>query len=525
MGGSAVKVAVYNRHWRTLGGGEQLAGGLATVLARDHDVELLVDEPFDPVVVSERLGFDLTSLPQRELPLGSRAFLDVTSEYDVLVNSSFSSIHPSRAAHSLYYVHFPVPYRDRSRVKRVVETVTTMDPLSGSAERETGFGRREFSGQGSWTDGNARMDLVLRRGAVVPFSFRMNAKQWPPGARPRVEVTVGDERVFSGVLDTRHDVRVRTTVTGRGVDDPIPVRIKSDVFVPRFDKGSDDDRELGIVVSHVRLGRRLPELRPHGSNDHGGSLLGEFVPEFLDSYQTVAANSEYTAQWVERLWGRTATVLAPPVSLRRAGAKRSMILAVGRFFPNSSGHSKKQLELVHAFRLACESGLEGWELCLAGGCKTEERSYVEDVRRAAVGLPVSFHVNARGEDVDELFASARLFWHGSGLGEDAERHPDRLEHFGITVVEAMSAGAVPIVFAKGGPAAIVRAARCGRVYSTVEELARLTLDLVAAPGEIDALSEASVRGSAEFTLEHFGDCTRALVATLLEHSPRTRGLS
>jgi hypothetical protein len=31
------------------------------------------------------------------------------------------------------------------------------------------------------------------------------------------------------------------------------------------------------------------------------------------------------------------------------------------------------------------------------------------------------------------------------LGEDPERHPDRFEHFGITTVEAMSAGAVPVV--------------------------------------------------------------------------------
>ena len=62
-----MRVAVYNAHWATLGGGEQLAGGAAAALARAHDVELLVDEPFDAIVASERLGFDLTRAPAGEV--------------------------------------------------------------------------------------------------------------------------------------------------------------------------------------------------------------------------------------------------------------------------------------------------------------------------------------------------------------------------------------------------------------------------------------------------------------------------
>ena len=41
-------------------------------------------------------------------------------------------------------------------------------------------------------------------------------------------------------------------------------------------------------------------------------------------------------------------------------------------------------------------------------------------------------------------------------GEDAERHPERFEHFGISVVEAMAAGAVPLVFGAAGPGEIVQ---------------------------------------------------------------------
>jgi glycosyltransferase involved in cell wall biosynthesis len=516
-----MRAALFNAHWLTLGGGEQLAAGIASALAVDHDVELLVDERFDPESVSERLGADLTPFRQRVIPMGTRAFLDVTSEYDLLVNSSFSNLTASRAARSIYYVHFPVPFPTLSPMKRAYEAALDWDPLADSVERQTGFWLTEFPGHGAWTKGEARMDLVVRRNDVLPFSFRVDARPWPPGQAPHAEIVVGDERVFSGTLDTRRPLRIRTTVTGRGLADPIPVRITSDSFVPRLLLGTDDDRQLGVVVSHMRLGQPFGRLRVE--NVVGSADFDRQVSEVLDSYQAIAANSEYTAEWVERLWGRAATVLSPPVLMREPGSKRPIILAVGRFFPYHGGHSKKQLELVHAFRLACARGLDGWELHLVGGCKPEERGYVEDVRRAAVGLPVKFHVNAPGDDVAELFASARLFWHGSGLGEDVERHPNRLEHFGITVVEAMSAGAVPLVYERGGPAAIVRAHRCGRVYSTIEQLADSTIELVRSPDELDRLAAAAREGAHDYAFDRFSQRTRELVASLMADAPVTRG--
>ena len=198
--------------------------------------------------------------------------------------------------------------------------------------------------------------------------------------------------------------------------------------------------------------------------------------------------------------------------MRAPGTKQPIILAVGRFFPNVSGHSKKQLELVNAFRIACDRGLAGWELHLVGGCSDAERGYVETVRKAAVGLPVRFHVNARGEDLAELFATASIFWHGAGLGEDLHRHPDRFEHFGIGVVEAMSAGAVPVVYLHGGPAAIVGETGCGILYATVEELAERTLELIADASAMARLSAAATRGARDFAFDRFADRVQELVA-------------
>lgn len=511
---------MYNAHWTTLGGGEQVAGGVAAALARRHDVELLVSRPFDAVVASERLGFDLTDFPQVELPLGTREFLELSERYDLLANTSFASAFPSRAARSLYYVHFPIPNDLASRTATERWRCFTPVPLRSWVERVDGFWLPEFPAGGSWTKGTARIDLVVPKGLVLPFRFDLSAHSWPPGRLPHVRVTLGDEVLHDGVVDHSR-TRVATTIVGRGSESPTTVTITTDTFVPRIEIGNDDDRELGVVVSHVYLGRRFPSVLPRDVTVMRTIPHAAAVHDFLDSYQVVVANSAYTAHWVERLWERRATVVPPPVRLREPGEKQQSILAVGRFFPNVSGHSKKQLELVQAFRAACAQGLRGWELHLAGGCNDAERGYVETVRHAAVGLPVRFHVNARGRDLAALFAGATLFWHGAGLGEQVERHPDRFEHFGISVVEAMSAGAVPMVYEHGGPAAIIDGADCGVTYSTVEELAAHTIALANDPGGVRRRSANAIRQAGEFAFDRFAERIEALAEELATTSPRT----
>ena len=83
-----------------------------------------------------------------------------------------------------------------------------------------------------------------------------------------------------------------------------------------------------------------------------------------------------------------------------------------------------------------------------GGCGPEHRPYLDEIRSAAEGLPVTLHPEASGAELRDLYGRASIFWHAAGLGEDPDRHPDRFEHFGITTVEAMSAGAVPVVIGR-----------------------------------------------------------------------------
>ncbi len=161
---------------------------------------------------------------------------------------------------------------------------------------------------------------------------------------------------------------------------------------------------------------------------------------FLDTYDTLVANSEFTRGWIRRWWNRDATVLYPPVRLQSPGAKDKVILGVGRFFAPKAGHSKKQLEMVSAFRdLVATGAAEGWSLHLVGGCSEADQGYLDQVQAAAAGLPVAFHVDAPGAELADLYGRASIFWHATGLGRGrrsgpqphgALRHLDRGGHVG-----------------------------------------------------------------------------------------------
>ena len=125
------------------------------------------------------------------------------------------------------------------------------------------------------------------------------------------------------------------------------------------------------------------------------------------------------------------------------------------------------------------------------------------------------HFNAARWLVHEVLAGASIFWHGAGFDEDPRTHPERFEHFGIAVVEAMAAGAVPIVFGAAGPAEIVRHGVDGFHWHTPEDLVRFTRQLIADPKLLATMAQSAQQRAREFSSERFSDELRAAVAAVL----------
>jgi GT2 family glycosyltransferase len=218
--------------------------------------------------------------------------------------------------------------------------------------------------------------------------------------------------------------------------------------------------------------------------------------EFLKKY-TFLPNSDYTFGWMKKMWSDVefrATKIYPsvsekliPDSANDLKDKKKTIISVGRFFRD--GHSKNQVELVRAFRQFRlkhpDIGAE-WKLALIGSATHED--YVERVKRECEGLPVDVTTNATFAELGRIYKEATIYWHASGLNRDSERHPQNIEHFGMTTAEAIANGAFPIVYNVGGPAEIITKLGIGATFSNLDELVEKTAKFIS---EISGDSQAS----------------------------------
>jgi glycosyltransferase involved in cell wall biosynthesis len=268
-------------------------------------------------------------------------------------------------------------------------------------------------------------------------------------------------------------------------------------FIPSSARGS-------ILICEV------PPVRPSLIENLFEGLL--FDPR-IRTYDTIVVNSCYTKKWAEKYYGKEATVLYPPIDTQSfvSSMKENIILSVGRFF--AGGHCKKQLEMINAFKQLCtEQELTDWEYYLVGGLgdNPEGHKYLEECKKEAKGYPVLFHINAPFEVVRELYGRAKIFWHATGLGEDENQHPERMEHFGITTAEAMAAGCVPVVINKGGQTEIVRHGVDGFLWNTVQELKECTVRLINDNALREEMGGQSIARSQDFSMEKFEQRVREI---------------
>lgn len=209
-----------------------------------------------------------------------------------------------------------------------------------------------------------------------------------------------------------------------------------------------------------------------------GTSPRSFPVSLLRSWNNTVCYSIFTKTLLDQEWGINARVLYPPVDVGafRPIEKKNIILSVGRFFRGD--HCKKQHVLVNAFRELYDNGLRGWSLYLVGGVREKGETYLECVQDLSKGMPIEILTNTPFSTLRSLYGQASLYWHGTGFGEDPIRHPDRMEHFGITTVEAMAAGCVPIAMCGGGQPEIIVDAQSGFLWNDLTELKKYTMQLI-----------------------------------------------
>jgi glycosyltransferase involved in cell wall biosynthesis len=119
------------------------------------------------------------------------------------------------------------------------------------------------------------------------------------------------------------------------------------------------------------------------------------------------------------------------------------------------------------------------------------------------GYPIEFLINKSNDELWEIYSKAKIYWHASGFGEDLVKHPEFAEHFGISTVEAMGAGAVPVVINAGGQKEIVTEKINGLLWESLDELEEKTLSLINNKDLLMKLSKKAKERAKDFNDDNF----------------------
>jgi glycosyltransferase involved in cell wall biosynthesis len=500
-----MKIGIYNRWLYVLGGGERLTLDIAKALAEQHEVHVISHHRVNRSDVETRLHIDMTNVQFDIWPnLPDEELSPWTEYYELFINASHIGFVPSKAKASVLLVYFPVwsgncwwqPVLSWLVQLLLRRKLIMIDYLEGFADTPLG---RTLRGKG-------RLSLLIPP-LLESLRFRITLAQTQAKLQLRFEgKPLTPIRIWLSDKDvTVYEFNITPTIPRRVLELEVNL-IPSDEALFCFQAHNFRYWLYSLLFEKLIPGgwlrvKRIPPLKFR-------SILG--------AYTRIWAISQFVQRWVEIHWGVESDILYPAVDVDAFTPLRkyNIILSVGRFF--AGGHNKKQLEMVKAFKQMCRKSLEGWELHLAGGLSPgpQHLRYLRRVREEAKGYPIFFHVNVPFRKLRELYGQAKIYWHASGYGEDINRHPNRFEHFGITTVEAMAAGCVPVIIGKAGQREIVMNGINGFLWQRLDELIMHTKQLIENPTLWGKMSQNARRRSRDFGKKAFIQRILALVSDL-----------
>ena len=145
---------------------------------------------------------------------------------------------------------------------------------------------------------------------------------------------------------------------------------------------------------------------------------------------TIITNSNYTKNAIKKVWNIDSTVIYPPCPQYsfpledkiKTNTDTKTVCSLGRFIP------EKEYDTI--LQIAKERPQLKFELI--GGVAEDKISYLNSLKNKA-SKNVTFHVNATVNQKMEILKRSKILIHSF-----------KGEHFGIALIEAMSAGLIPV---------------------------------------------------------------------------------
>lgn len=295
----------------------------------------------------------------------------------------------------------------------------------------------------------------------------------------------GGERYILGVVKTLLNRGYKVDLEWGSVDIIKKLEDRFGVKLSGVDVVSDINRGDGYDLCFWVSDGSIPVLRARKNLLHfqvpfrhvgGNNLLNKMKLFRVDH---VICNSQFTKNIIDQEYGVESIVIYPPVDVVKIKPKRkeNLIIYVGRFsqLVQAKGHEV----LIRAFKsFSNKSELKDWRLVFAGGSEVGVGDYLEKLKRLANSLPIEFIENIKYSELCVLYGKAKFFWSAAGFGVNENKNPEKLEHFGISTVEAMAGGAVPIVFSGGGQPEIIKSGFNGFLWNKSGEMISQTKKLI-----------------------------------------------
>lgn len=203
--------------------------------------------------------------------------------------------------------------------------------------------------------------------------------------------------------------------------------------------------EMGDDIDWLDRARKRTDLPEANSK-----ILFTFYPfgdrsPLPDEYCHVTTLSRFVVGEIGKRWGWDASYIYPVAKEIRHLKKKNWMLIVGRI-----DQWKGTLWLAEVF---AELELEDWELHIVGATVgSSQVEYVDQVKSFADGHDSVFtHFDVSQTELEGFYGRAKILLAAKGLLADMD--PDlsmEAEHYGLTPLEAMSTGCVPLVYDAGG---------------------------------------------------------------------------
>ena len=93
----------------------------------------------------------------------------------------------------------------------------------------------------------------------------------------------------------------------------------------------------------------------------------------------------------------------------------------------------------------------------------------KDLARSSNGA-IEIHSNISEDDLFALYQKGFGYVHGTGAFQKPGENPFKCEHLGLSIIEAMAHGCIPLVYGRGGIFDFIRPFENGFPYMTKEQM-------------------------------------------------------